>query len=180
LFLSKYIPKMIRAVFILSCIYSFCISCNTGKVVNLPAEVTLDRPHYQLKYYSDWTIDSTDANFDIDSYFTFNTASDNGTISFFIFNTPIDPEEHVNGQVEAHLDGLLKGGKVEYFQAWGKFKGQGAVITGKLMGVMKGEVKIFAYAGDTYSFLAVSQIFESDQDKDLPGLKLIENTFMLR
>lgn len=139
----------------------------------------LKRPGYKMEYLHTWTIDSTDNDFSIDSYFTLNTASDNGFVSFFIFNTYVDQKELIDAQVEANLKKTLKNGKVVYFTSWGNYKGMGATINGKLLGLMDGEVKAFAYSNDSSSFLIVSQLFDSDKQQDEPGLKLIETSFRI-
>jgi len=140
-------------------------------------EINLNRPTYQMKYYSDWRIDSTDTDFDIDNYFTFDTPSGNGTLSFFVFNVAINEQENLDAQIKVHLEKVIKNGTVTKFDTWGKYKGHGAKITGKILGTFKGEVKIFVHSDDKYSFLIAYQIYDSDKQKDLPGLKLIESTF---
>ena len=96
------------------------IACNiptmtdtqTVPIVSTATEKILDRPTYQRKYYSDWTIDSSDTDFDLDSYFILNTASNNGSTTFFIYNTTIDEQQHLDAQVKAHLDNVIKNGTV--------------------------------------------------------------------
>lgn len=138
------------------------------------------REGYTLSYASSMTIDSTDEDFDLDSYFTLNTTSDNGTINFFIFNIGVDENEAVAAQLKAFQENVMKGGTVTRFTSWGNYKGQGAVITGKLMGLFKGEVRIFAHTEKEKAFLMVYQVFDEDKAKDLPGLQLIEKTFKMK
>jgi hypothetical protein len=140
-------------------------------------EIFLDRPTYQMKYYSDWSIDSTDKDFDIDSYFSLNPASGNGTVSFFIYNTTLDEKVNVDAQIKAHLENLIKDGHVSLFDTWGNYKGHGATIAGKIQGTFKGEAKIFAHSCDTCAFLFVYTYFNSDKERDMPGFNLIEKTF---
>jgi hypothetical protein len=175
-------------VIILSVVLFFVISLLVGvflakwhpKNNNTPTqqEEALDRPHYQMKYYSDWTIDSTDKDFDLDSYFTLNTASGSGFISFFIFNRIIDEKEHLDAQIKTH-NKLMKDGNVSLFETWGKYKGHGATIDGKFSGAFKGEVKIFVHSCDSCSFLVAYQFFNRDKERDLPGFNLIETTFKI-
>jgi hypothetical protein len=141
---------------------------------------TIERPAYILQHYASMTIDSSDEDFDFDSYFTLNTTSDNGTVNFFIFEGAIDSKDAVQKQIDAFLSHVVTNEKVTKYTNWGSYKGQGAIIKGTLMKMLDGEVKIFAYAGEKYSFLVVSQILEEDREKDTPGLKLIESTFKLK
>ncbi len=134
----------------------------------------------QMKYDAKMKVDSSDADFDFDSYFTFNTPSDNGFVSFFIFNVKIDEEQAVKDQVAAMSKEVMKEPTVTKLETWGKYKGHGAVMKGKLMGLMKGEIRIFAYGTDDRSILVVYQVYESDKPLDLPGLELMEKTFTLK
>ena len=138
----------------------------------------LKRPNYKLEYYSNWKIDSADIDFDIDTYFTLNS-SDESSIIFFIFNTEVDAKEYVDKQVKAHLEKIVKGGKVTYFTDWGRYKGYGANINGKFLGIYNGEIKFFCNSTDSNSFLMISQLFESDRAKDESCLKLIETSFKI-
>lgn len=133
-----------------------------------------------MEYYADWKIDSSDADFDIDSYLVFDSPSGVGTCSIFIFNTGIDEQKHIDGQVEAHLKKIIKNGKVSYFSNWGNYKGTGALIKGKILGISNGEIKAFAHAEEDWSVLIVSQLYDSDKPQDEPGLKLIESSFRYR
>ena len=141
---------------------------------------TIERPAYIVQHYASMTVDSSDEDFDFDSYFTLNTTSENGTINFFIFEGEIDIKDAVQKQIDAFLSSMITDEEVTKYTNWGSYKGAGAIITGTLMEIALGEVKIFAYSGKKYSFLVVSQILEGDRAKDLPGLKLIESTFKLR
>ena len=155
------------------------LSCT---VINLQAQEkkTIERPAYIMQHFANMTIDSTDEDFNFDSYFTLNTTSDNGTVNFFIFEGPIDVKDAVKRQMDAFLSKVVTNEKVVKYNTWGSYNGEAAVITGTLMKVMDGEVKIFAFSGKKYSFLVVSQILEEDRVKDTPGLKLIESTFKLK
>ncbi len=166
--------------FVLTLFFScdFASSEKDSKTTKL--ETIINRPFYELKYPSRWHIDTTDTDYDIDSYFSIEAPVDDGLALFFIFNIPIDEEVYVNNQIEAHLKKVMKNGKVEYFDHWGKFGGHGATITGKLLGVWKGELKIFCHSGDSSSFLTVAQYLDRDKEIVLPGLHLIESTFRLK
>jgi hypothetical protein len=142
--------------------------------------VTISRAVYELKYLSNWKIDTADKDFDIDSYFSIDAPVEDGTSMFFLFNTPINEEEQISAQVKAHLEKAMKNGIVSYFDHWGNFRGHGALLKGKIMGIWKGEVTIFCHSGDSTSFLAVCQYLDNDTLKVLPGFRLIESSFKLR
>ena len=83
------------------------------------SEKEINRTNFQVKYYSDWTIDSTDENFDLDSYLTIDSRN-NGFISFFIFSVPFDEKEFVESQIEDRLKENIKKGKVTRFAKLGE------------------------------------------------------------
>jgi len=140
----------------------------------------IKRPSFELNYPSSWHVDTTDSDYDIDSYFSIDPPVNNGISIFIIYNTSIDEQEHVSAQVKAHLEKVMKNGNVSYFTNWGNFTGHGAIIKGKSMGVWKGVVKIFCHSGDSYSFLNVSQYLDQDKELVMPGFQLIESSFKLK
>lgn len=156
------------------------LSTITDKSLSKRKLKILESQSYQLKHYSDWTIDSNDVDFDIDSYFILNSPSGSGSISFFILNTAVDEQHWLDEQVKNHLEKLIKNGTVSNFETWGNYRGHGATITGKSLGLFKAEAKIFVHSEDSSSFLIVNQILNNDRKQDLPGLKLIESTFKLK
>jgi hypothetical protein len=157
-------------VFILS-----FISGNNATAQTLPTikSAEMDRSGYNFMFDSEWKIDSSDADYDLDSYYSLDSKSGNGFITFAFFNAATNPEENVAEQIKAHLQTSMKNGQVTRFETWGKFKGKGAIISGKILGIYKGEIKVFSYTEKERSFLIVSQIMES-------GLLLIEKSFLLK
>ena len=133
-----------------------------------------------MQHYKNWNIDSTDEDYDLDNYFSFNSPSNSGFASFFIFNTEIDEKEHLNEQINEQLKVTIKNGKVSYYNNWGNYKGGGAKINGKILGILKGEIKIFSHSCDSCSFLTLSMIYDSDIDVDKKGLDLMETTFQTK
>jgi hypothetical protein len=155
-------------------------SCAEKSKKTTSEEITLDRPGYTMKYPANWKVDSSDEDFDYDSYFTLDTHSDNGFISIFIFNDSISTDVHVEEQIKAHLKQTIKNGAVTRYTSWGNYTGTGARIRGKLMGVFKGEVNVFAYSTDSSGFLALYQLFDSDRKLDESGFELIKSSFRLK
>lgn len=159
------------------------IACNLSpnkKEAPTAKPVQLDRPLYKMSYAGDWSVDSSDKDFDWDSYFTLDTRSGSGFISVFVFNTGIDAKDAVDQQIKAHLEKTMKDGKVTHFDKWGSYKGEGANIQGKLMGSFKGNINIFSYSTDSTGFIAVYQLMDSEAEKDKPGVDLIKASFHLK
>ena len=151
-----------------------------GKRLRSQMVIDINRPAYELKYPSDWKIDTVSEDFGIDNCFSIATPQEDGVSIFIIYNTLIDEEEHVSNQVKDHLKSTTKNGIVSYFDHWGSFKGHGALIKAKIMGVWNGEVKIFCHSGDSCSFVTVSQYLIRSKQTTLPGLQLIESSFKLK
>jgi len=119
----------------------------------------INRPAYMLHYDASWNIDSSDSDFNFDSYFSIDTRSNNGAVSFFIFDTPTDPAEHVKAQVKAHLAKVMKNGSVTYFEKWGSFSGKGALIKGKLLGNFSGKIPLVSYSNNNFTFFNIHLLF---------------------
>ncbi len=161
----------------------FLIACNLNpkKADKVSAKpIKLDRTHYKMNYAGDWKVDSSDKDFDWDSYFTLDSKSASGFISMFIFDTGIDVKNAVDQQIKAHLEKTMKDGSVTLFENWGNYKGKGANIKGELMGSFKGNINIFSYSTDSSGFIAVYQIMDSNSETDLPGIDLIKSSFHLK
>lgn len=140
----------------------------------------LDRPTYKLEYPYKWYIDSTDSDFDIDTYFSLDSPTEGAFTKFIFFNTTIDEKEHLSEQIKEHLKVTIKKGTVTYFDNWGKYNGHGASIKGKFLGVFKGELKLFIHSTDSSSFLIFSQLLDDDKSSDEEGLRIIESSFQFK
>jgi len=124
---------------------------------------TIDRDSFSLKYPSSWTIDTKDEDYDPDALFSLDASAEGATMMFMIFDAVIDVEEMLKAQREAMTSELIKKpSSITNFQEWGNYKGKGILIKGKIMGVLKGQVKIFIYTDDNKSMLVMEQIYDSD------------------
>jgi hypothetical protein len=165
----------------LICIAAF--ACQSGKEkgdANKGDTITLNTSTYTLRHLKGWELDTADEDFDIERYFFLDSPSENGFISFFVYNTPMDLEELVQNQIDAHLAKSMKGGQVSRFTRWGKYEGKGARIKGKLTGIWKGEIAVFSAGTDSSTFLTVMQVLDRDRDAEIKGLKCIEKNFTLK
>ena len=175
-----------RAHLLMFTILAFVSCNNSSDSKQIPAETFvqkkywLDRPGYLLQYYPNWTIDSTDKDFDLDSFFTLNPPVENGFATFFIYGKSTDEKENVEAQVLAHLRTTMKNGKVIYFEKLGNYTGHGAMIQGKMKGIDSAEIKIFSHSSGSQSFLLVVGYSTIDKAIVSPGIELIENSFKLK
>lgn len=124
---------------------------------------TIDRDSFSLKYPSTWSIDTKDEDYDPDALFSLDAPAEGATILFMIFDSVIDTDDMLKAQEEAMTKEVIKKpSSITNFYNWGNYKGKGILIKGKILGVLKGQVKVFIYTDDHKSMLVMEQIYDSD------------------
>lgn len=124
---------------------------------------TIDRDSFSLKYPDTWTIDTKDEDYDPDALFSLDAPAEGATIMFMIFDAVIDVDDMLKAQQEAMTKEVIKKpSSITQFNEWGNYKGKGILIKGKILGVLKGQVKVFIYTDDNKSMLVMEQIYDSD------------------
>lgn len=177
--------SMIRQFYLVIAL-TFFLSCNSmndqerTSLTDTTSPKHITRPKFELQYPSAWHIDTADKSYDPGSYLSIQAPFENSQSLFFIFNTSINEEEFIQGQVKAQLDKTIKNGHVTLFDHWGSFSGHGATITGKFLGAMNGEMEFFCYSSDSISFLTAIQYFDHNKESVLPGFRLIKSSFKLK
>jgi hypothetical protein len=134
---------------------------------NSQAQKKIDREGFSMKYPTGWTIDTTDEDYDPDALFSLDSPDGDNMIMFVIYDMALDTAELMKNQEKAFTAELLKKPEISYFNTWGKYKGSGKILSGKLMGVYKGFVRIFIYTDGKKTLTVVEQCF----DKGYEGLK---------
>ncbi|GAA4319575.1 hypothetical protein [Flaviaesturariibacter amylovorans] len=140
----------------------------------------IDRAAFRLYYPAAWTIDTADDDYDPDALFSIDVSNDNAMSMFFVFDTDIDEDLFVNEQVKEFRNQLLKKSTLTRFREWGRYRGTGVELKGRIMGVFPGRVRIFAHSGAESSFINVEQYFDSDSARVAPGMELIAASFLLK
>lgn len=124
---------------------------------------TIDRDSFSLKYPDTWTIDTKDEDYDPDALFSLDAPADGATMMFMIFDAVIDVDDMLKAQQEAMTKEVIKKPtSISNFYQWGNYKGKGILIQGKILGVLKGQVKVFIYTDNNKSMLVMEQIYDSD------------------
>ncbi len=124
---------------------------------------TIDRDSFSLKYPSTWAIDTKDEDYDPDALFSLDAPAEGATIMFMIFDAVIDVDDMLKAQQEAMTKEVIKKpSSITNFYQWGNYKGKGILIKGKILGVLKGQVKVFIYTDDNKSMLVMEQIYDED------------------
>lgn len=143
-------------------------------------ERLINRDVFSFLYDSTWVLDKADADYNPDSFLSFDSRTKNGFITIIIYDHPTDSKKNVNDQLAEHRATTMKTSTYSRFSQWGKYKGSGVILKGRIMDTYPGEIKVFSYSNSKVSFLVVSQIFDDDKKLDQPGLKVIENSFQLK
>lgn len=124
---------------------------------------TIDRDSFSLKYPDTWTIDTKDEDYDPDALFSLDAPAEGATMMFMIFDAVIDVDDMLKAQQEAMTKEVIKKPtSISNFYQWGNYKGKGILIQGKILGVLKGQVKVFIYTDNNKSMLVMEQIYDSD------------------
>ena len=146
-----------------------------------PAEVadpkTLSREAFELRHPSNWRIDTEDPDYDPDHMFSIE--SPGTTFTMFIFGTAaLDPEEHLKEQVAGQKE-LYGDPTVASFRRYGRYKGHGAELRGRIFGI-RSTTRVFSFSRGGTSVVIVQQYPDEDARHVREGLKLIETSFALR
>lgn len=143
------------------------LSCTAVTTLSAQEHATIKRDKFSLKYPSAWKIDTEDEDYDPDALFSIDSPDGENMVMFVLFDASMDAEELVKTQMDAFTAEMLKKPEVTSFESWGKYKGKGKLLKGKLMGVYNGFVRIFVFADDSKTLMVVEQC----GDKDYVSLK---------
>jgi len=136
------------------------------------------RPGFSFKYPGNWKIDTSDKDHDPDHFLSVESPGSCMTM-LIVFDTPLDPAQSVQNQVDAFVPKLLSAPSRAPFTSWGKLTGQGVLLKGKMLGINPGSVKVFSHANDKRSFVVVEQCYDEDMKDVKPGFDLVESSFEL-
>ena len=136
------------------------------------------RPSFSFKFPGNWKTDADDPSNDPDHHL--NVESPGSCLTMLLlFDVAVDPAESIQRQIDAFVPKLLSAPLRTPFTTWGKYEGRGVLMKGKMLGVVEGSVRAFAYADEKRSFIAVEQCYDEDMKDAAPGLKLVEASFTL-
>jgi hypothetical protein len=148
------------------------------------ADVSSTRPivreRFRLEYPGNWTIDEKDEDYDPDHLFSIDSPG-SCQITVIVFDAAVSAKTSVDSQVEAFVPRIVKHPVQTRFARWGAYDGEGATIAGKILGLMKGSIRIFAHESERedLTFTIVEFCYDEDLPLVRPGFELIERTFAL-
>lgn len=144
------------------------------------AQHTIERPGFSLQYPANWQVDTEDEDYDPDALFSIDSPDGGSMIMFVIFDRAADTAHVMREQVAAFTAQLIKNPELAHFDTWGKYKGSGTVLKGKLMDVFKGTVRIFVYTDNDKTMTVVEQFFDKDYEGLRKGYELISSSFQFK
>jgi|SRR3989339_1627077 len=180
IFVVGNITGFFLGVFTVKGAQSFLISLfENEKAADVKGQNEIARSDFNLKYPSNWKIDTADEDYDPDCLFSIDSPG-SSHVMFIVYDTATDPEENIKNQIKAHSEKLIKNPGLVYFNRWGQYDGTGVELKGRVLGVLKGAVRIFSYSNQARSFVVVEFSYDEDLKLVGPGFKLIESTFCLK
>lgn len=155
----------------------FLISCMAGNMLYAQEHQTIKRDKFSLKYPAAWKIDTEDEDYDPDALFSIDSPDGENMIMFVLFDASMDAEELLKTQMDAFTAEVLKKPEVITFDTWGKYKGKGKILKGKLLGVYSGFVRIFVFSDDNKTLMVVEQCSDKDYTELKKDYDLIASSF---
>ncbi|HET6994946.1 MAG TPA: hypothetical protein VFI06_08180 [Chitinophagaceae bacterium] len=141
------------------------------------AQKKIDREGFSMQYPQGWTIDTADEDYDADALFSLDSPDGDNMIMFVIYDMALDTADLMKEQVTAFTAELLKKPVISHFNTWGKYKGSGKILKGKLMGVYKGFVRIFIYTDGKKTMTVVEQCFDKAYEELKKDYDLMASSF---
>jgi hypothetical protein len=143
--------------------------------VSSPKKIVRER--FQLQYPANWKIDVDDEDYDPDQMFSIDSPG-SAFVMFIIGTAELDPEEHLQIQIRHH-EKLMGRMSIDRFEKYGRFRGKGATLKGRIMG-SRTTVKLFAFQQGGLSLMIAQQCPDEDLKRVQDGLNLIETSFALK
>ncbi len=141
----------------------------------------IDRAVFQLSYPGNWLVDTDEAHYDLDHLFTLVSPGRSQRLLVIVEAKPADPAKKVAAQVAGIRTKFSSSATQTPFARWGSYLGKGVAISGRMLGIVSGEARIFSHSDATQSFTVVE--VRSDRDALISGaggaFDLIARSFRL-
>ena len=150
------------------------------KIPSISNPKTIKQDLFELKYPSNWEYQEdkeNKVNLDFRSYLIESTG--NSYVQIFVYGKEIDNKSCAEEFKSEFEEDLIESEKVEVRDSWGKQKGYGLKLTGKILFLNPGSINIFCFAQGDKTFSVIEFYYESDFERIKPGLFLIQSSFKL-
>ncbi len=167
-------------VLVVGCAGFFEGLVETEQKADVRATKPIVRERFSLEYPGNWTVDEEDEDYDPDHLFSIDSPG-SCHVTFVVFDSAISAKTCVEAQVEAFVPKIVKNPVQTPFVRWGSYYGEGVTLAGKILGLLKGSIRIFAHESVREDLTLTIVEFCYDEDLPLvrPGFELIERTFEL-
>ena len=160
--------KLLGLILLILCLGSDCKRIQSffeeEKIPAITNPKMIKQELFELKYPSNWEYQEdkeNKVNLDFKSYLIESTG--NSYIQLFVYGTAMDNKSCVE----------------EVRDSWGKQKGYGVKLTGKILFLNPGSINIFCFTQAEKTFSIIEFYYEEDFERIKPGLFLIQSSFKL-
>lgn len=139
---------------------------------------TLLRPKFEVKYPSNWKIDTSDPDDHLDHFFSIESPG-NAFCMFILGQSQFDENEALQLQIQQFAKLMPNPESSVPFDRFGSLTGKGLNLTGRAMGITT-QLKLFTHSGKNGTLTIVQQVSQEDSKLTADGFKLIEDSFRFR
>jgi hypothetical protein len=136
--------------------------------------ILLDRPAFRLQYPENWKVKpgshGEEGMFSIES-------PGQSFVMFVVATGALDPALSVELQAKQQTAKVMRDATSLPFDRWGAYSGTGVLLTGNMLGISPGTLRIFAFRSGERTFTVIESTFDDDRSKVAPGFTLIEQSF---
>jgi hypothetical protein len=152
----------------------------TEQDADVRAPKRIVRERFRLEYPGNWTVDEEDEDYDPDHLFSIDSPG-SCHVTFIVFDAVISAKTSVATQVEGLVPKIMREPVQVPFARWGAYDGEGVALAGRMLGLERGSIRIFAHESEPEDLTLTIVEFCFDEDLLLvrPGFELIERSFEL-
>jgi hypothetical protein len=139
----------------------------------------IDRKAFRLQYPGNWKVNTAGSGYDPDHQFSIESPGQSFVL-LIIDTGGTDPKIAVDAHVRQQTSKLMRDATRTPFEWWGAHRGEGVLLTGKMLGLTPGTIRIFAFLEGERTVTVVESTFDDDRAMVAPGFALIERTFQMK
>lgn len=113
-----------------------------------PAAVTqpiaVERPAFRFEFPGNWSVDTKDSDYDPDHMFSVDSPGQS-FVMFVIADGEVEPKTAVDEHASAQMARMMKDGRRTPLTTWGGRSCEGALISGKHLGLAPGTIRVFSF-----------------------------------
>lgn len=134
------------------------------------------REAFKFEYPASWTVDVKGKDYDPDHVFSIDEPGRRAMILFVIYDAEKDAATLLAKLEKAH-EKTIHGATRTEFNHWGRYEGVGVALQGKVQGVVKTTVRLFAFNAGKKTFLLTENLPDELRQQLAPDFQMIEQSF---